>query len=107
MKHKVEHAIQIWAEGIYDAATGKIVPKINPISNRPSKEMAFSSMLWADAANKYVKKIAMLNDDVWMELMDEAATYYAFTWDNFTASNLAVSDPHATDRDHAHFSDEE
>ena len=41
-----------------------------------------------------------------MELMDEAATYYTFTWDNFAAGNLAVSDPHATDRDHALFSDE-
>ena len=69
--------------------------------------MAFSSTLWADASNKYVKKIAMLNDDVWMELMDKAATYYTFTWDNFAAGNLAVLDPHATDCDHALFSDEE
>ena len=49
-----------------------------------------------------------LKDDVWKELMDEASSYVAFTWENFTAGNLlAASDPHATDRDHALFSDEE
>ena len=53
-------------------------------------------------------KIATLKDDVWMELMDKAATYMAFTWENFTAGNsLAASDPHATDRDRALFSDDE
>jgi hypothetical protein len=108
MKHKVERAIRIWAEGIYDANTGKIAAKINPLSNKPSKETAFSSTIWADATNKYVTKIATLKDDVWKELMDEASSYVAFTWENFTAGNLAAaSDPHATDRDRALFSDED
>jgi predicted cupin superfamily sugar epimerase len=106
--HKVERAIRIWAEGIYDANTGKIATKINPLSNKPSKETAFSSTIWADATNKYVAKIATLKDDVWKELMDEASSYVAFTWENFTAGNsLAALDPHATDRDRALFSDEE
>jgi hypothetical protein len=109
LKHtKVERAIRIWAEGIYDANTGKIVAKINPLNNKPSKETAFSSTIWADATNKYVTKITTLNTDVWQELMDEAVTYTPFTWENFTARNsLAASDPHATDRDRALFSDEE
>jgi hypothetical protein len=108
MKHKVERAVRIWAEGIYDAKTGKIIAKINPLSNKPSKETAFSSTIWADATSKYVAKITTLKDDVWEELMDEAASYVAFIWDNFTARNsLATSDPHATDRDRALFSDEE
>lgn len=107
MKYKVERAIRIWAEGIYDANTGKIVAKINPLSNKPSKETAFSSAIWSDAANKYVTKITTLKDDVWKELMDEAATYVAFTWENITKDSLATSDPHATDRDRALFSDEE
>jgi hypothetical protein len=64
--------------------------------------------MWADATNKYVTKIATLKDDIWTELMDEAATYVPFTWENFTARNfLAASDPHATDRDRALFSDED
>lgn len=108
MKHKVERAIRIWAEGIYDADTGKITAKVNPLSNKPSKETAFSSTIWGDAANKYVTKITTLKDDVWWELMDEAVSYATFTWDNFTARNsLAASDPHTTDRDRALFSDEE
>jgi hypothetical protein len=110
MKRKVERAVRIWAEGIYDANTGKIVAKINPLSNKPSKETAFSSTIWADATNKYIMKIATLKDDVWKELMDDASSYVAFTWENFTAGSsksLAVSDPHATDRDRALFSDEE
>jgi hypothetical protein len=40
--------------------------------------------------------------------MDEAATYVAFKWENFTATNsLTASDPHAADRDRALFSDDE
>ena len=109
MKHKVERAVRIWAEGIYDANTGKIVAKINPLSNKPSKETAFSSIIWADATNKYVTKIATLKDDVWKELMEEVSTYVAFTWENFTANSSAASflDPHATEHDWALFSDEE
>ena len=109
MKHtKVERAVRIWAEGIYDANTGKIVSKINPLTNKPSKETAFSSTIWADATNKYVTKITTLKDDVWNELIAEAATYMAFTWEEFTARNsLAAPDPHATDHDRALFSDEE
>lgn len=106
--NKVERAIRIWAEGSYDAKTGKIVAKINPLNNKPSKETAFSSTIWADATNKYVTKIATLKDDIWEKLMDEAVTYAAFTWDNFAARNsLAASDPLATDRDRALFSDGE
>ena len=108
MKHKVEHAVRIWAKGIYDASTGKIVAKINPLTNKPSKETAFSSTLWVEVTNKYITKIKTLKDDVWKELMDEAMTYMAFTWDNFTATNsFATSDPHAPDCDHALFSDDE
>ena len=109
MKHKVERAVRIWAEGIYDANTGKIVAKINPLSNKLSKETAFLSTIWADASNKYVTKIVTLKDDVWKELMDKAATYGAFTWENFTAtsSSAGTSDPHATDCDRTLFSDEE
>ena len=108
IKLKVERAVRIWADGTYDASTGKIVTKINPLSNKTSKETAFSSTLWADTTNKYVTKIATLADDVWKELMDEAVTYAAFTWQNFAATNtLAASDPHARDRDRALFSDEE
>ena len=106
MKHKVERAIRIWAEGTYDANTGKIIAKINPLSNNPSKETAFSSTIWAEATNKYVTKITSLKDDVWEDLMDEAATYTTFTWENFTRT-LAASDPHATDRDRALFSSDE
>jgi hypothetical protein len=50
-----------------------MIAKINPVSNKPSKETAFSSTIWADATNKYVKKITTLKDDVWRELMDEAS----------------------------------
>jgi hypothetical protein len=38
--------------------------------------------------------------------MDEASSYAAFTWENFTATS-ATLDPHATDRDRALFSDED
>ena len=108
MKHKVERATRLWAEGTYDSSNGKIIAKINPLSNKPSKETAFSSTIWADATNKYVAKIATLKDDAWKELMDEAVTYVAFTWDNFAATkSLTASDPHATDRDRALFSDDE
>jgi hypothetical protein len=102
MKHKVERAVRIWAEGIYDSNTGKIVAKINPLSNRPSKETAFSSVIWADATNKYVTKIATLKDDIWKELMEEATAYVAFTWENFDGKLSAATssfDPHATERD--------
>ena len=57
MRHKVEHAVRIWAEGIYDANTRNIIAKINPLSNKPLKETAFSSTIWADGAIKYVTKI--------------------------------------------------
>ena len=106
MKHydKVERAVRIWAEGIYDANTGKIVAKINPLSNKPSKETAFSSVIWADATNKYVTKITTLKEDIWMELMDGAAEYAAITW-AWTRRSLVALDSHATDRDRALFSD--
>jgi hypothetical protein len=111
MKHKVERAVRIWGEGSYDANTGKIVAKINPLSNRPSKETAFSSALWADATNKYVSKITTLNDDIWEDLMDAAMMYGSFTWENFAASSsknsFGTSDAHAADRDRALFSDED
>lgn len=107
LKHKVERAVRIWAEGIYDANTGKIVAKINPLSNKPSRETAFSSNLWADATNKYVAKIATLKDDFWKELMDEAANHGVFTWEGIISTSGAALDPHATDRDRALFSDED
>ena len=108
MKCKVERAVRIWAEGIYDAKTGKIVGKTNPLSNKPSKETALSSTIWAEPTSRYVKKIMTLKDDVWKELMEEAATHMPFWWENFTSQeSLAASDPHTTDRDCALFSDEE
>ena len=107
MKRKVEQAVRIWAEGIYDAKTGKIVTKTNPLSNKPSKETAFSSTIWAEPTSRYVKKITTLKDDVWKELMEEAATHMPFRWENFSQESLAASDPHTTDRDRALFSDEE
>jgi hypothetical protein len=113
MMQKVERAIRIWAEGMYDADTGKIIAKVNPLSNKPSKDTAFSSTIWAEATNKYIMKILTLKDDVWMELMEEAATYTPFTWDGFrvagsrNSSLAAALDPHAMERDQALFSDEE
>lgn len=59
IKPKIECTVRIWAEGIYDAGTRKIVAKITPLSNKPSKETAFSFTIWANATNMYVKKIIM------------------------------------------------
>ena len=113
MMHKVEHAIRIWAEGMYDAGTGKIIAKVNPLSNKPLKDTTFSSTIWAEATNRYITKISTLKDDVWMELMEEAATYTTFTWDGFWVagsrnSSLAASlDAYSMEHDQALFSDEE
>ena len=68
--------------------------------------MAFSSVLWANATNKYATKIMTLMGDVWKELMREARTYMAFTWGSVNKS-LVASDPYATGHDCVLFSDEE
>ena len=93
--HKVKRAIRIWADGMYDAGMGKIIAKVNPLSNKPLKDTTFSSTIWAEATNRYITKISTLKDDVWMELMEEAATYTTFTWDGLRVassrnSSLAV-----------------